>query len=117
MGRPTPAAQLEMTPELIQAGVISFKIEGRLKSAEYVANITRHYRRAIDAAFAQQPVEFSKQDVEEMQLSFSRGFSPGWLQGDDHKMLVPATSSSKRSTKPRATSRRPRRRPTSPTKP
>ncbi|MFM8703882.1 MAG: DUF3656 domain-containing protein, partial [Planctomycetia bacterium] len=35
-------------------------------------------------------------DVEEMELSFSRGFSPGWLHGCDHKMLVPATSSAKR---------------------
>ena len=93
---PQDLAAYELTPELIAAGVISFKIEGRLKSAEYVANITRHYRRAIDAAFAQQAVEFSKLDVEEMQLSFSRGFSPGWLQGDDHKMLVPAISSAKR---------------------
>ena len=93
---PQDLAAYELTPELIDAGVISFKIEGRLKSAEYVANITRHYRRAIDAAFAQQSVEFSKQDVEEMQLSFSRGFSPGWLRGDDHKMLVPAISSAKR---------------------
>jgi putative protease len=31
-----------------------------------------------------------------MELSFSRGFSPGWLEGCDHKMLVPATSSAKR---------------------
>ena len=93
---PQDLAAYELTPELIAAGVISFKIEGRLKSAEYVANITRHYRRAIDAAFAHQPIEFSKQDVEEMQLSFSRGFSPGWLRGDDHKMLVPAISSAKR---------------------
>ena len=40
--------------------------------------------------------EFTPRDVEEMELSFSRGFSPGWLGGCDHKMLVPATSSSKR---------------------
>ncbi len=93
---PQDLAAYELTPELIDAGVISFKIEGRLKTAEYVANITRHYRCAIDAAFAGQPVDVSKQDVEEMQLSFSRGFSPGWLRGDDHKMLVPAISSAKR---------------------
>ncbi len=93
---PQDLAAYELTPELIDARVISFKIEGRLKTAEYVANMTRHYRRAIDAAFANQSIEFSKQDVEEMQLSFSRGFSPGWLRGDDHKMLVPAISSSKR---------------------
>src|SRR5690349_16231605 len=58
---PQDLAAYELTPDLIGAGVISFKIEGRLKSAEYVANITRHYRRAIDAAFAKHPVEFSQQ--------------------------------------------------------
>jgi U32 family peptidase len=36
-------------PELIDAGVTALKIEGRLKTPEYVANITRHYREAIDA--------------------------------------------------------------------
>jgi U32 family peptidase len=35
-------------PELIRAGVASLKIEGRLKSPEYVANITRIYRKALD---------------------------------------------------------------------
>ena len=76
--------------------VCSLKIEGRLKTPEYVANITRHYRQAIDSAVAGKPVSFIPRDVEEMELSFSRGFSPGWLQGDDHKMLVPGQSSSKR---------------------
>ena len=82
-------------PELIAAGVSCFKIEGRLKTPEYVANITRHYRQAIDTAVAGRPVEFSPRQVEEMELSFSRGFSPGWLGGCDHKMLVPGLSSAK----------------------
>ncbi len=60
-----------------------------------MANITRHYRRAIDAAAAGGAAEFSPRDVEEMELSFSRGFSPGWLGGCDHKMLVPGLSSAK----------------------
>jgi len=93
---PQDLAAYELIPELIDAGVCSFKIEGRLKTPEYVANIVKHYRQAIDAALAAKPIEFSAQDVEEMELSFSRGFSPGWLQGCDHKMLVPATSSAKR---------------------
>ena len=75
--------------ELIDAGVCSFKIEGRLKTPEYVANITRHYRQAIDAAWPAGRLDFTPRDVEEMELSFSRGFSPGWLDGCDHKMLVP----------------------------
>ncbi|MFM8953402.1 MAG: DUF3656 domain-containing protein [Planctomycetaceae bacterium] len=93
---PQDLAAYALAPELIAAGVLSFKIEGRLKTAEYVANITRHYRQAIDTAVAGKPVAFTPREVEEMELSFSRGFSPGWLQGCDHKMLVPATSSAKR---------------------
>ena len=93
---PQDLAAYDLIPELIAAGACSFKIEGRLKTPEYVANITRHYRHAIDSAVAGRPVEFTPRDVEEMELSFSRGFSPGWLHGCDHKMLVPATSSAKR---------------------
>ena len=96
---PQDLAAYALAPELIAAGIASFKIEGRLKTPEYVANITKHYRTAIDAAVAAQPVAFTSRDVEEMELSFSRGFSPGWLQGCDHKMLVPATSSAKRGVK------------------
>ncbi|MBC8352211.1 MAG: U32 family peptidase [Planctomycetes bacterium] len=93
---PQDLAAYELTPELIDAGVCSFKIEGRLKTPEYVANITRHYRQAIDDAMEGTPVHFSMRQVQEMELSFSRGFSPGWLQGCDHKMLVPGLSSAKR---------------------
>jgi U32 family peptidase len=93
---PQDLAAYELTPELIAAGISSFKIEGRLKTPEYVANITRHYREAIDTAMRGESIEFSRDDVREMELSFSRGFSPGWLLGDDHKMLVPAISSAKR---------------------
>ncbi len=93
---PQDLAAYDLTTDLIVAGVSSFKIEGRLKTPEYVANITKHYRAAIDAAVKGEPVEFTRDEVREMELSFSRGFSPGWLNGDDHKMLVPGFSSSKR---------------------
>ena len=92
---PQDLAAFDLVPQLIAAGVSSLKIEGRLKTPEYVANITRHYREAIDTALAGQQVAFSKRQVEEMELSFSRGFSHGWLDGCDHKMLVPALSSAK----------------------
>ncbi len=93
---PQDLAGYELIPQLMQAGVCSLKIEGRLKTPEYVANITRHYREAIDSAVAGRPVTFAPRQVEEMELSFSRGFSPGWLEGCDHKRLVPGQSSSKR---------------------
>ncbi len=93
---PQDLAAYALIPDLMAAGVTSFKIEGRLKTPEYVANITRHYREAIDAAASQQRVTFSPDDVREMELSFSRGFSAGWLQGCDHKALVPGLNSAKR---------------------
>ncbi len=93
---PQDLAVFALIPELIAAGVCSFKIEGRLKTPEYVANITRHYRTAIDRACENLPVEFSPRQVYEMEMSFSRGFSPGWMEGCDHKQLVPGLSSSKR---------------------
>jgi putative protease len=93
---PQDLAAYDLIPELIAAGVSAFKIEGRLKTAEYVAAATRHYRQAIETAMAGMPVELAPRDVEEMEVSFSRGFSHGWLQGCDHKALVPGLSSSKR---------------------
>ena len=93
---PQDLAAFDLIPQLIDAGVCSFKIEGRLKTPEYVANIVKHYRRAIDEALAGRAARFTPRDVEEMELSFSRGFSPGWLAGCDHKLLVPAISSAKR---------------------
>ncbi len=93
---PQDLAAYALAPELLDAGVASFKIEGRLKTPEYVAAITRHYRRAIDTAVAGHPVAFTRREVEEMELTFSRGFSPGWLHGCDHKQLVPAITSAKR---------------------
>ncbi len=93
---PRDLAAFDLIPGLIRAGVASLKIEGRLKSPEYVANITRHYRQAVDEAWAGRPVAFSPREVEEMQLSFSRGFSHGFLDGENHKILVRGDYAKKR---------------------
>ncbi|MFB2933866.1 DUF3656 domain-containing protein [Aerosakkonemataceae cyanobacterium BLCC-F154] len=45
---PQDLAGLDVLPELVKAGVTSLKIEGRLKAPEYVANVTRVYRQALD---------------------------------------------------------------------
>ena len=82
-------------PDLINAGVCSLKIEGRLKTPEYVANIVGHYRKAIDAAMTGKHIEWTDQTKREMEMSFSRGFSPGWLEGCNHKRLVPGITSAK----------------------
>lgn len=93
---PQDLAAFELVPELVELGVACLKIEGRLKTPEYVANITRHYRRALDGAATHMPAKFSRREVQEMELSFSRGFTPGWLRGNDHKRLVKGHSPQKR---------------------
>tara|TARA_R110002072_G_scaffold102124_5_gene224752 strand:- start:8761 stop:11439 length:2679 start_codon:yes stop_codon:yes gene_type:complete len=92
---PQDLAGYAAIPDMIEAGVNSLKIEGRLKTPEYVANITGHYRRAIDQAIADGAVDLGDDARHEMELSFSRGFTPGWLEGNDHKRLVPGIRSAK----------------------
>jgi putative protease len=88
---PKDLAVLELVPELIEAGVTSFKIEGRLKSPEYVANVVSKYRKAIDAYFAGNDPKPSKEELRELQQSFSRGFTYGFLKGTNNKQLVEGT--------------------------
>src|SRR4051794_31289227 len=64
----------DLLPQLLAAGVSCFKIEGRMKGPEYVANVVDKYRRALDAAREQRPSPLTERDEEELRYSFSRGF-------------------------------------------
>jgi putative protease len=88
---PKDLAALELVPELIEAGVTSFKIEGRLKSPEYVANVVSKYRLAIDRYFEDGDARPSKEELRELEQSFSRGFTYGFLKGTNNKQLVEGT--------------------------
>ncbi len=103
---PQDLAGLEVLPDLIRAGVASLKIEGRLKSPEYVANITRIYRQALDN------LRFTNDDLRacgesarkseivnhkyEMEMAFSRGLYTGWFGGTNNQQLVHARFGKKR---------------------
>lgn len=69
--------------EMLEAGVSAFKIEGRMKSPDYVYNVVRCYREALDAALAGRPLGDIELDGLEACLarSFSRGFTSGYLEG------------------------------------
>jgi putative protease len=88
---PKDLAALDLVPELIEAGVASFKIEGRLKSPEYVANVVAKYRKAIDQYVSGLDAKPSKEDIQELQMSFSRGFTYGFMKGTNNKQLVEGT--------------------------
>lgn len=88
---PKDLAAIDLIPELIEAGVTSFKIEGRLKSPEYVANVVGKYRGAIDRHFDGVWSAPSVEEMRELQQSFSRGFTHGFLEGTNNKKLVDGT--------------------------
>ncbi len=73
---------LELLPRLVAAGVASLKIEGRMKSPEYVSSVTAAYRAALDRACAA-PESFAPTDAERAQVAeaFTRGFTGGYLAG------------------------------------
>ena len=85
---PRDLAAYDLLPQLIDAGVCCFKIEGRMKGPEYVANAVDKYRRALDAALEHRPYPLQKRDEEELRYSFSRSFSHGFFRGSDHQALV-----------------------------
>lgn len=70
---------LELVPQLIESGIHSFKIEGRMKRSEYVALITSLYRKAIDAYYDRKPFSVSEEMMKEMKKIFHRGFTYGHL--------------------------------------
>ena len=70
---------LAQVPSLIDAGVASFKIEGRMKRPEYVALMTRLYRQAIDAHLAKKEFRVDQKMMHEMEKVFNRGFTSGHL--------------------------------------
>ncbi|WNZ45758.1 DUF3656 domain-containing protein [Leptolyngbya boryana CZ1] len=88
---PQDLSGLAVLPELVKSGVTCLKIEGRLKSPEYVANVTRVYRNALDQAITD--VNAERYNLE---MAFSRGLHTGWFEGINNQELVHARFGKKR---------------------
>ena len=87
--------------ELMDAGITSFKIEGRLKEADYVKNITAYYRQQLDAIFERRP-EFVQASLGHCsytfevnpEKSFNRGFTDYFIHGRQPGIGSPHTPKS-----------------------
>lgn len=79
---------------MMDAGVSSFKIEGRLKPTDYVKNVTAYYRQKIDTIIARRPQDFQRASygrstytfTPDLHKSFNRGFTDYFLLGDRQPM-------------------------------
>lgn len=75
--------------EMMDAGISSFKIEGRLKDASYVKNVTAYYRSAIDSIINRRQQDYCRSSygvsqisfTPQLEKSFNRGFTDYFLQG------------------------------------
>lgn len=95
---PQDLAGLEVLPDLVKAGVCSLKIEGRLKTPEYVANVTQVYRQALDRLLDElDPLAPPNPEQRyHLEMAFSRGLYTGWFRGINHQALVHARFGKKR---------------------
>lgn len=75
-------------PDMIEAGVASLKIEGRMKSLHYVATIVNAYRRCIDDYYANGKIENFDTYIENLKRGENREISTGFFKGDVTKNEV-----------------------------
>ena len=84
---PSDLCAVDMMPKLADAGVMSFKIEGRMKNAEYVAQVVAAYRKVIDA-----PIKAKQQALSEakdlLAQSYGRQWTTGFLAGPEPKDII-----------------------------
>ncbi len=86
---PKDLCGLNFLPQLIKAGVCCFKIEGRMKSPEYVGIVTKIYRKYINKVLNNEDYIIEKQDLLDLMQVFNRGnFSDGHLNNESNKDLI-----------------------------
>ncbi len=86
---PRDLCSLKYIPDLINAGVSCFKIEGRMKTPEYVATVTNIYRKYIDLALSDKEYIIDSKDINKLMQVFNRGsFSNGNFEDDENLNYV-----------------------------
>ncbi|MHB1420665.1 MAG: DUF3656 domain-containing U32 family peptidase [Bacillota bacterium] len=74
---------IEILPELVKAGITSFKFEGRMKRPEYVATVIRVYRQALDRYLASsEEYAVGEDELRDLYQIFNREFTPGYFLGN-----------------------------------
>jgi putative protease len=83
----------DQVEELIDAGICSFKIEGRLKDIQYIRNVTAHYRQRIDKALEHR-IDYKRSSTGSSTFdfdtdparTFNRGYTTYFIEGRNHEI-------------------------------
>jgi putative protease len=78
----------QYVPDLIKAGINSFKVEGRMKRPEYVATVINVYRQLIDKALAENEFSVDPKQARDLEQIFNRDFSTGFFYGNPGSELM-----------------------------
>ncbi len=79
--------------EILDSKIVSLKIEGRMKSPEYVGFVTRFYRNLIDKYEKINKVEIDENNLKKLKVLFNREFTKGYLFNEDNKEITNIKSS------------------------
>ena len=79
---------LNLLPELVDAGVSSLKIEGRMKKPEYVATVVKTYRAALDRILAKQDTPPTQEEHDRLAQIFNRDFTTAYLEGRPGRAMI-----------------------------
>ncbi len=85
---PKDLAAYEDIGDLMDIGIVSLKIEGRLKTPHYVAATVQSYRAAIETALDGLPPRMDEPTQRRLEMTFSRGFTGGYLHETNHQAVV-----------------------------
>lgn len=98
---PKDLCTIEFIDQLIEAGIDSFKIEGRKRSPEYISKVVSTYRKAIDLYFEDKLTdEVKKEMLKELNKVYNRGFSSGFYfgepSGDDYAVKYGSSATTRK---------------------
>jgi putative protease len=97
---PKDLCTIEFIDQLIEAGIDSFKIEGRKRAPEYVAKTVSVYRKAIDLYYKRKlTAEMKKEFLKELETVYNRGFSTGFYFGEPSSKDYAGVEGSKATTR------------------
>ncbi len=93
---PMDTCTIDEIGKIIDSGSFSLKIEGRMKKPEYVATVTGIYKKAAQSYIESGKSCVSQDDIDELHAIFSRGFTKGYMFGEENGGIISTNNQSKK---------------------
>lgn len=104
---PKDICTVDLLPQILEAGVTSLKIEGRMKRSEYTAGVVRIYRKYLDYCLEGKPRKISREDMAQLMLLFNRdGFSQGYYKTRNGRDMMALTNAKEKEREEGTTARK-----------